>query len=112
MRYIELSRIKPVHTTHAGAGLKRVLIDPGIVPHLTQFGQVVFNPGDVAKSHLHPDMSEIFLTDDGTGVINIDGKVYDIRPGICILVNPGEKHEITNTGKVPLKIYYYGIAED
>jgi quercetin dioxygenase-like cupin family protein len=111
MKIVKISGLKSVPTSHAGVGQKRVIIKPGEVSHLTQYGQVTFKPGDVAQEHSHPDMFEIFTIDNGKGKIKVNGKSYNIDTGNCIIVYPNEKHEITNSGYVPLIISYFGISE-
>ena len=81
----------------------------GDLPHLTNFSQARFQPGQVAEAHAHSDMHEVFFVEAGAGTISIDGKPHALTPGVCIAVAPGESHEVSNTGNKELILTYLGI---
>jgi mannose-6-phosphate isomerase-like protein (cupin superfamily) len=81
----------------------------GDLPHLTNFSQARFAPGQVAAAHAHTDMCEVFFVESGTGVIRIDGHDHALAAGVCIAVEPGETHEVSNTGSVDLVLTYFGL---
>jgi mannose-6-phosphate isomerase-like protein (cupin superfamily) len=39
----------------------------------------------------------------GTGTATVEGEDHDLAPGRLVLIEPGETHEITNTGDQPLE---------
>ena len=88
---------------------KKVMLRFGDLPHLTNFSQAHFAPGQTAPGHAHQDMCEVFFVQDGSGVIRIDNKEYPLLPGDCIAVEPGEVHEIINTGLAELVLIYFGL---
>jgi mannose-6-phosphate isomerase-like protein (cupin superfamily) len=88
---------------------KKVMLRAGELPHLTNFSQAKFAPGQVASSHAHADMCEVFFVSQGSGIIRIDGREYPLTPGSCIAVEPGEVHEVANTGKTELILTYFGL---
>jgi mannose-6-phosphate isomerase-like protein (cupin superfamily) len=45
----------------------------------------------------------------GTGVMRIDGVEVELAIGTCISVEPGEVHEVINTGTTELVLTYFGI---
>ncbi|HEX7119007.1 MAG TPA: cupin domain-containing protein [Longimicrobiales bacterium] len=90
---------------------KRVMIRNGRVPHLTTFAQSRFRPGQATTAHSHRDMFEIFLVEAGTGVVRIDGRELPLEPGVCVVIEPGEVHDMANTGNEELVLTYFGIAE-
>lgn len=90
--------------------LKRVLLRAGEVPHLTQFAQAPIAPGQHTAPHAHPDMYEIFWIEEGRGTLNLDGVEHPLLPGTCVVVEPGEVHELCNTGLQPLVVTYFGVA--
>ena len=88
---------------------KKVMLSMGDLPHLTNFSQASFAPGQIAAAHSHQDMSEIFFVTAGEGIIKIGDRIYSLTPDICIAVEVDEVHEITNTGSKELVITYFGI---
>ncbi|SRR5258706_4000793 len=90
---------------------KQVLIRNGEIPNITQLARAIFKPGQIASIHAHLDMYEVFLTEQGKGLMKIDDKPYDMEPGVCITVEPGESHEVTNNGSEDLIITILGILD-
>jgi len=88
---------------------KRVMLRRGELPHLMNFAQACFEPGQVAAVHLHLDMAEVFWVIEGCGVIEVEGQVQPLRPGICVVVEPGERHEVRNIGRQRLILSYFGL---
>ncbi len=111
MKHTSLETVPEQGVSHNAAIRKRVLLMAGDLPHLTQFAQAQFGPGQVAMAHAHSDMHEVFLVQSGQGTMRIDGQVYRLTPGVCIAVAPGETHEVKNTGSAMLVLTYFGIHE-
>ncbi|MDF5711834.1 MAG: cupin domain-containing protein [Nostoc sp. S4] len=88
---------------------KKVMLRYGDLPHLTNFSQARFAPGQTAPPHAHQDMCEVFFVEVGSGVIHIDGKEYPLLPGNCVAIELGEIHEIVNTGSTELVLTYFGF---
>ena len=40
---------------------------------------------------------------DGNGEATIEGERVELRPGVLVLIERGERHEIRNTGETPLR---------
>ncbi len=53
---------------------KKVMLRFGDLPHLTNFSQARFAPGQSAPKHAHQDMCEVFFVESGSGVIYINAK--------------------------------------
>lgn len=90
---------------------KKVMLSGEDLPHLTNFSQATFAPGQVASAHAHQDMYEVFFVSAGTGIIRIDENEYNLTPGVCVAVELEETHEIINTGKENLILTYFGIKD-
>ena len=45
--------------------------------------------------HFH-DYHEYYLVMEGYGEMNIEGKMIPLKPGILLMVEPGERHEIAS----------------
>jgi len=89
---------------------KRVVLREGQCGNLTQLARSVFPQGQRVESHCHRDMMEIFIVRSGTGRIIIDGKSFDLKKDSCIVVEPGESHELINTGESQLTMEYFSLA--
>ena len=89
---------------------KQVLLRRGDVPHLSAFSRATFAPGQTARMHAHEDMFEVFWVDSGAGEMRIDAVNHQLAPGTCVMVEPGERHEITNTGSADLVLMYFGVV--
>lgn len=108
MKIVSLENLEEVITSHK-VGKKKIMIKNGDVPHITQFSQVRLTPGEIVEEHAHPDMYEIFLTQEGEAIMNINGKEYKVTPGVCLTVEPGEKHETKVTGDKNLVQLIIGV---
>ncbi len=59
-------------------------------------------PGGVTQPHSHPRSEEIYYILSGTGRITVGGEARDVGPLDAILIPPGTRHAIANTGSQPL----------
>lgn len=109
MKQTELDRLSPEPVSHNPAIQKRVMLRFGDLPHLTNFSQARFAPGQVAPAHAHADMSEVFFVESGRGEIEVNQQVYSLTAGVCVAVEQGEVHEVRNTGSVELVLTYFGL---
>lgn len=110
MKRVSLSELDEQGVSHNVAIRKKVMLQPGDIPHLTNFSQAMFAPGQVAKAHAHSDMYEVFFVSAGTGTMVVNGTEQSLFPGVCILVEPGDVHEVTNTGQESLVLTYFGVV--
>jgi quercetin dioxygenase-like cupin family protein len=109
MKLTSLTSLPEQPVSHNPEIKKKVMLGATALPHLTNFSQARFAPGQVAAAHVHTDMGEVFFVESGEGAIWIDDTVYPLLPGTCVAVEPGEGHEIKNTGSDELVLTYFGI---
>lgn len=109
MKLVSLKNTVRESVSHNPEVMKQVLIKNGEIPNVTQLSKTVFKPHQVASSHKHADMYEVFLTEKGEGTMIINDKSYSLEPGICITVEPGESHEVVNNSEDDLVITILGI---
>lgn len=112
MKITSLSTLPEQAVSHNPAITKKVMLRLGELPHLTNFSQARFAPGQVASAHSHTDMCEVFFVEAGKGTIWIDAVPYQLQSGVCIAVEAGETHEICNTGTTELILTYFGLRVD
>lgn len=110
MFYSILSSLQDEEASHNAHIKKKVMLKAGDLPHVTGFSQARFPSGEIASSHQHDDMFEVFYVEQGTGVIRVDEQEVILEPGVCVSVSPGEHHEIENTSKEELVVNYFGIV--
>lgn len=111
MKIINANNLPQQAVSHNPEITKKVMLTNQDLPHLTNFSQATFAPGQVAIAHSHRDMSEVFFVSAGTGIIRIDEIEYSLTPGVCVAVEVGETHEIINTGSKDLILTYFGIED-
>lgn len=109
MKYIALPDLPLKSVSHNHSIPKKVFLNQGEIPHLTNFAQAKLASGQISYGHSHEDMWEVFYVESGQGIIKIDDQDYPFEKGICVTVEPKEKHEIINTGSNDLIINYFGI---
>ena len=109
MKIVSLKNLPEEQNSHNPQITKKVMIKNGEVPHLTNLTQATFPPGVLANEHTHQDMYEIFFIEKGSANIKINGKSYKMEIGDCMTVEPGDAHEVSNSGESDLIITYMGV---
>ncbi len=110
MKKVSLNELPREGVSHDPQITKQVLLRRGDLPHLTAFSRATLMPGQIAHEHQHCEMFEVFFVEAGMGLMKIGGEEHQIDAGVCILVEPGELHEIRNTGAADLVLNYFGVA--
>lgn len=109
MKIISLAEAAEQALSHDPDINKRVLLQRGDVPRLTNFSRARLKPGQRTTAHSHADMSEVFFVESGEGLMLVDGREVGIASGVCVAVAPCETHEIVNTGEADLVLLYFGV---
>ena len=109
MKIVSLTEVPREGVSHDPQIAKQVMLRRGDLPHLTSFSRATLAPGQTARAHEHTDMFEVFFVESGMGVITIAGAEHELTSGVCVLVEPHERHEITNSGSSDLVLNYFGI---
>jgi mannose-6-phosphate isomerase-like protein (cupin superfamily) len=65
---------------------------------------MALKPEEEIGSEVHT-LDQFFRVEEGTGEAVLDGVRTAIRAGYAVVVPAGAKHNIINTGTVPLKLY-------
>jgi len=85
MKKVTLGQLAIEPVSHNPAIKKQVMLRSGDLPHLTNFSQASFQPGQIAQAHAHADMCEVFLVASGEGIMVIDGETHALTQGVCIV---------------------------
>jgi mannose-6-phosphate isomerase-like protein (cupin superfamily) len=65
---------------------------------------MALKPKEEIGAEVHK-LDQFFRVEEGTGAAVLDGVPTAIRAGFAVVVPAGTKHNIINTGSVPLKLY-------
>lgn len=65
---------------------------------------MALKPGEDIGAEVH-QVDQFFRVEAGSGEAVIDGVRTAIRSGSAVVVPAGARHDIVNTGEVPLKLY-------
>lgn len=111
MRHVDINSLPSEPLSHDTHSHKQVIFNHGEIPHLTQLAQARVPPGARLTPHAHRDMHEVFVVLSGRGLLRCAGTAYEVGPGSCIEVAPGEVHAFENGGEEDLVVIYFGIVE-
>ena len=83
-----------------GRGFKVVLGNPR-----AQAATMTIAPGDSegGPDNRHHGADQWMFVESGMGTAIVDGRRQALRPGTLILIERGNRHEIRNTGRAPLR---------
>jgi len=112
MKLVKIHELPDLGVSHNTKIRKRVMLADGEVGTITNYARAVFPPGEKAAAHQHDDMAEVFTVESGCGEIRIDDVAYVFSAGTTAVVEPGEEHEIINTGTADLIVTYFGILTE
>ena len=109
MKLIRINELPEKGVSHNARIRKREIVANGELGAVVNYARAIFPPGEKAGSHLHNDMAEVFTVESGCGEIRIDEVAYVLAAGIVVVVEPGEVHEIVNTGGSNLVVSYFSV---
>ena len=71
----------------------------------SQAAEMVLGPGDAegGPDNRHRGADQWLYVVSGRGVAVVNGKRYGLRSGTLMLIEHGDKHEIRNAGRGPLR---------
>jgi mannose-6-phosphate isomerase-like protein (cupin superfamily) len=60
--------------------------------------------GGETQEHYHPESEEIYFFTSGSGRLRLDADESDVAAGDTVVIPPGTRHKLWNTGADPLKL--------
>jgi mannose-6-phosphate isomerase-like protein (cupin superfamily) len=66
---------------------------------------MTLQPGDEIGEEVHEDRDQFFRIEEGTGIIDIDGRENAVEDDFAVIVPAGARHNVRNTGGAPLRLY-------
>ncbi len=97
----------PAFVTKDGSTIRELMhpnVHAAIGARAQSFAEAIVEPGATTLLHKHSITEEIYHITDGAGRMLLGENVFDVAPGDTIVIVPGTKHCVTNTGTVQLKI--------
>lgn len=66
---------------------------------------MTLQPGDDIGEEVHDGHDQFFRIESGRGEVLIDGTRHPVEDDDAVIVPAGARHNVTNTGDAPLKLY-------
>jgi mannose-6-phosphate isomerase-like protein (cupin superfamily) len=87
-------------TLRFGKGFRVVLTNSR-----SQAAAMILAPGDAegGPDNRHRGADQWLFVQSGTGVAAVNGRRVKLKAGSLLLIERGDRHEIRNTGRTPLK---------
>jgi len=86
----------------------KVLISPSLQEEVKDLavGMTILPPGECSSYHSHEAEFETWLIVSGQGEVRVDDERAPVEPETAIFIQPKERHQIINTGKEPLRMFW------
>ena len=88
--------------TKDGSEIRSILDRTNSSAASQSLAEATLPPGAGTEAHRHPRTEEIYYILRGVGRMTIEGEQQEVGPGDGILIPPGTRHTIRNTGAEPL----------
>jgi mannose-6-phosphate isomerase-like protein (cupin superfamily) len=92
----------PPFTTKDGSTIRSLLERTNSAAANQSLAEATVPPGASTTPHRHPKTEEIYYILSGTGRMTLGGEARDVGPLDAILIPPGTRHTLANTGPNPL----------
>lgn len=90
-------------TTKDGSTIRSILDLTNAPVQQQSLAEATLPPQTATQRHYHKISEEIYFLLEGTGLMEIDGAVREVRPGDAILIPAGAWHQITANGGTTLR---------
>lgn len=72
---------------------------------------ITYHPGDTAAAHYHLGAKHFFFVDEGTGVLHLDDRTYELAKGDVALADEGEVHWFENKSNATFAFYELWVPQ-
>jgi mannose-6-phosphate isomerase-like protein (cupin superfamily) len=66
--------------------------------------EATLDPGGSTTEHFHRQAEEIYFFTHGRGRLRVGPAERDVGPGDALVIAPGTRHKLWNTGEEPLRL--------
>ena len=77
------------------------------IPVGVSFATLSKNGINKDKLHYHKKGYEFYITTQGSGIMEIEGKEIELNNEQMVMVEPGEKHKIKSAKKTPFSFFVF-----
>ena len=103
MRIDNLQRVEPFITLD-GSEIREVA-GPASANAVNQsLAEATVPVGGETLEHFHRETEEIYLFTHGAGRMRLGEKAREVNPGDAVVIAPGLRHKLWNTGAEPLRL--------
>ena len=107
-RPIVLVQSSQVSPDRRRGGEIRTLLSPRNAGSVSGFsGVVLLQPGERVAEHYHPYSEEFLYVADGEATADLDGEPWELATGAALLIPPGTRHRVRNTGAAQARIVFH-----
>lgn len=83
--------------------ITHILNEDEIKGKCRMFAKVKLNPGCSIGMHKHEQEEEVYYIISGSGIINDNGEIREVKGGDVIITGNGAEHSIENKSENPLE---------
>ena len=98
VRNLEHPEVKATRYLAHGQGTAHFILDTRHLETLMFLAHAALPPGKKLLGHVDP-MEEIYIIQQGHGVMQVEEEFQEVVPGDAIHIPIGHYHELTNTGE-------------
>lgn len=85
----------------------RTLLSPRNAGSVSGFlGVARLQPAERIAEHYHPYSEEFLYVVEGELTVDLDGEPWPLQPGDALLIPPGTRHRLRNTGVEPVRCVF------
>ena len=107
-RPIVLVQVSEVSPDRRRGGEIRTLLSPRNAGSVSGFsGVALLEPGEWIAEHYHPYSEEFLFVADGSATPDLDDEPMELATGAALLIPPGTRHRVRNTGTDPVRIVFH-----
>jgi quercetin dioxygenase-like cupin family protein len=111
MKYASLNEVPFQPVSHDPRLNKKVLLGPGVLPHVAALSHIELGPGDSVESHRHGDAHEVFYGLKGRVEFVVGGRAVSLSEGSSLVVEPGEAHAIEGAEEGSRMLYFLLVKD-
>jgi mannose-6-phosphate isomerase-like protein (cupin superfamily) len=103
---VRVTRLADVEsfTTLDGSGIREVA-GPARGDAVNQsLAEATVKAGGETAEHYHRVTEEIYFFTHGSGRMRLGEHEHEVEAGACVVIPPGVRHKLWNTGKEPLRL--------
>ena len=93
---------RPSFITADGSSIRELAGIPSGNAANQSLAEATVPPGGATIEHFHRTSEEIYLFTSGMGRMHLDEQEGPVRAGDAVVIPPGTRHKLVNTGPEPL----------